>query len=149
MTTPGPQIIPTEWTPRVVAIACTLRSDWDENGVRRILATLAEHPLADVIAAVTAAASNPGARTPAAITWAQHWPGSGPTTDSTDPHHWAGRCDTHGGTLTDDGRCRDCEAIRKGVDPDTPQSDRCRLRDCLVHGVGKYAEPTRRPETDR
>ena len=30
----------------------------------------------------------------------------------------------------------------------TPQRDK-RLRDSLVHGVGKYAEPTRRPETDR
>ena len=79
MTNIGPQHLPTEWVARVASLVHAIRSDWDEPGVRSVLAKVADRTLGDVvIAAVTAALTRPDQRTPAVIAAAgSHWPNLG------------------------------------------------------------------------
>ena len=74
-TTPGPQHLPTEWVPRLASLVAALRADWDEPGVRSVLARVCDRPLGAVaIAAVTAALTRTDQRTPAIIAAdGSHW----------------------------------------------------------------------------
>ena len=75
----GPQRVPTEWVARLANLVATLRSDWDEAGIRSVLHRVTDRPLGDVtIAAVTAALTRTDQRTPAVIaTTGKHWPSYG------------------------------------------------------------------------
>ena len=75
----GPQRVPTEWVARLANLVATLRSDWDEAGIRSVLHKVTDRPLGDVtIAAVTAALTRTDQRTPAVIaTTGKHWPSYG------------------------------------------------------------------------
>lgn len=75
----GPQHLPTEWAPRLASLVHAIRADWDEPGIRSVLAKVADRPLGDVtIAAVTAAITRADQRTPAVIAAAgSHWPNLG------------------------------------------------------------------------
>lgn len=137
----GPPTTSTDWTSRLVSLVREIRPDWDGRGIRAALVQHVDRPLAEVTAAAVAAASNPKAQLPVAIGWAQHWPGQAPSYDSSDPAHWRERCPVHLTEINDNGLCRDCEGMRKGVDPDQPEEMRCRRRDCLMHGVGRYHDP--------
>ena len=78
----GPQHVPTEWVARLANLVATLRTDWDEAGIRSVLHKVTDRPLGDVtIAAVTAALTRTDQRTPAVIaTTGKHWPNLGQQT---------------------------------------------------------------------
>lgn len=75
MTTPGPKITPTDWTPRLASLVHAIRHDWDEVGVASVLRKVADRPLAEVaLAAVACALERTDQHTPACI--------------ALDGHHW-------------------------------------------------------------
>ena len=56
MTQPiGPQVTNGEWVHRLASLVHELRPDWDEPGIRSVLAKVADRPLIDVAAAAVAA----------------------------------------------------------------------------------------------
>ena len=71
----GPQHLPTEWTARLASLVHELRPDWDEPGIRSVLAKVADRPLIDVAAAAVAACRRIDQRTPSVIAASgSHWP---------------------------------------------------------------------------
>ena len=79
MSAVGPQRVSAEWVARLANLVATLRTDWDEVGIRSVLHKVTDRPLGDVtIAAVTAALTRTDQRTPAVIaTTGKHWPSYG------------------------------------------------------------------------
>jgi hypothetical protein len=66
--TPGPRTTSTDWAHRLASLVHEIRTDWDEAGIRAVLAQCGGRPLAQVaLEAVAAAITRPDQRSPAII----------------------------------------------------------------------------------